>query len=87
MAQCRICHTLSVCDYWLWQPFGPTAAEDRHLMFTHPGWQYRGFPAIPVCDPCCEQISGGQSVTFFYKKVRYQWDPLTHTASIVTDVA
>jgi hypothetical protein len=46
-------------------------------MFTYPGWHYRGFPAIPVCDACAAQIRQGHSVTFLYQQVTYRYDGTT----------
>jgi hypothetical protein len=55
----------------MWQPFGPS--DDPRRDFAHPGWHYRGFPAIPVCDPCAARIAAQADVTFLYAKTRYHY--------------
>ncbi len=47
------------------------SAEDSRETFTVPGWHYRGFPAIPLCDQCKEKIQAGETVQFSYKGVTY----------------
>ena len=61
---CRICHAPRSA-IWLWQPCGPSDRIDD--AFACPGYHYRGFPAIPVCDTCRGKIKAGEPVTFTYK--------------------
>lgn len=67
MSKCRICKNEEAL--WSWQPLGP--AEDSRETFTAPGFHYRGFPVIPVCDDCKQNIQGGDEVQFDYKSITY----------------
>jgi len=68
MRKCRICKQHKQ-GLWAWQPFGP--AEFPRETFTVPGYYYRGFPVIPVCDECKEKIQAGETVQFDYKGTTY----------------
>ncbi len=67
MSKCRVCKEREA--EWSWQPFGP--AEDSRETFTVPGWHYRGFAVIPVCDQCKKRIQAGATVQFDYKRTTY----------------
>jgi len=67
MTKCRICKEREA--EWSWQPFGP--AKDSRETFTVPGWHYRGFPVIPVCETCKDKIQAGETVQFDYKRTTY----------------
>jgi hypothetical protein len=54
---------------WLWQPFGP---GENAKTFVTPGSQYRGFPALPVCDSCQDKVAAGEKVEFRYKSNLYK---------------
>lgn len=83
MAQCRICKDREA--QWSWQPFGP--AEDSRETFTVPGWHYRGFPVIPVCEVCKDKIQAGEVVQFDYKRTTYSCiEDEVWGATRVTDV-
>lgn len=70
--KCHICHT-QPAD-WVWQPFGPS--ED-YRCFTAPGWQYRGFPTLSVCNDCKQKIMDPARetphglITFEYRGTTY----------------
>lgn len=66
--KCQLCgEKQSEC--WLWQPFGPH--ESPRDAFAYPGYHYRGFPALKVCDTCKGEIANGEPVYFTYKGTRY----------------
>lgn len=67
MTKCRICGARSD---WSWQPFGPDAEAPR-AGFTAPGWHYRGFPIVPVCESCKRDIEHDMPVAFTLKGWRY----------------
>jgi hypothetical protein len=65
MAKCITCGKSEVAsDGWTWQPFGP---NDKIASFTTPGYHYRGFPALHVCDMCKLAIQRGESVAFRFR--------------------
>lgn len=66
ITKCAACHKNE--RVFLWQPCGP--ANDWNL-FMFPGWHYRGFSSVPICDECRKKIqSNTEPVTFrAYKKV------------------
>ena len=67
MSKCRSCKTNE--SVHTWQPFGP---DDSILCFTRPGYHYRGFPAIGICEDCKNNVENGNpGVIFTYKKTGY----------------
>jgi hypothetical protein len=66
-ANCRICGSTAIVS---WQPFGPSPDGPRSG-FSMPGWHYRGFPVVPVCDLCKTLIEHDQPVRFTWKGQRY----------------
>jgi hypothetical protein len=48
--KCQICKTNNT--EWAFQPFGP----DEKWSFSLPGYHYRGFATIKICDHCKEVI-------------------------------
>lgn len=80
MARCRICKE-NPREY-SWQPFGP---DEPQRSFYAPGWHYRGFIAIPVCDECKRKIQSDLTkipacdwskyrISFMYKEWPYVYD-------------
>ena len=67
MTKCRIRKDRQA--EWSWQPFGP--AQDSAETFTTPGWHYRGFAVIPICEDCKERVQMGDGVRFEYRGVTY----------------
>jgi len=67
MRKCRVCKEREA--EWAWQPLGP--AEAPRETFTTPGYFYRGFPVIPVCEICKEKVQAGETVQFDYKRTTY----------------
>ncbi|HUT15487.1 MAG TPA: hypothetical protein VMY98_04505 [Anaerolineae bacterium] len=67
MRKCRVCKEREA--EWSWQPFGP--AESSAETFATPGWHYRGFAVIPICDDCKDRVQMGDGVQFDYKGVTY----------------
>lgn len=63
--KCGICHNEEVV--WTMQPDGPS--ED--IVFAFPGYHYRGFMAVNVCDTCHDAILRGERVVFTYRDIRY----------------
>ena len=60
--RCAICRAED--PIWLWQPAGPDDAMRFSRAFTWPGWQTRGFLAVPCYDACKERIQYGADVSF-----------------------
>jgi len=67
MSKCRICKEREA--EWSWQPLGPS--DRPRETFTVPGWHYRGFAVIPVCEGCKDKIQAGETVQFDYKRTTY----------------
>lgn len=67
MAKCRVCRENE--SEWAWQPFGPSDSPDS---FMFPGWFYRGFVVVKVCDSCKKQFQNGSPLVFKYKYVLYR---------------
>ena len=65
--KCQVCKRNE--REWLWQPLGPS--EKDNDTFTLPGHQYRGFPAIAVCDACRLDIENGKETRYTYKGKAY----------------
>lgn len=55
--KCSICHLNR--SVYLWQPFGP---DESPLLFARPGYHYRGFPTVRVCEDCRRRILEGKPV-------------------------
>jgi len=70
MTRCVTCGKREIAsDGWTWQPFGP---DDKIAAFTTPGYHYRGFPALHVCDDCKRAIQNGETVVFRHKRGLYR---------------
>jgi len=67
MPRCRVCGQREA--EWSWQPLGP--AKSPRETFATPGWHYRGFAAIPVCEHCKDKVQQGLDVQFVYKGLTY----------------
>ncbi|NJO84558.1 MAG: hypothetical protein HC828_18495 [Blastochloris sp.] len=74
---CRICHQEPAS--YQWQPWGP---NESALLFTRPGYHYRGFATLPVCGACKDQIEAGATQIFRYKNTWYTFCATEHTAPI-----
>ena len=69
MAKCVTCGKSEIASNgWTWQPFGP---DDKIASFTTPGYHYRGFPALHVCDACKGIIETADAIRFHYKGQGY----------------
>ena len=64
---------------WSWQPFGP----DPNGSFAAPGYHYRGFPVIKVCDSCKKRVEEKSTVHFSYKGKPYT----VHQGVIVNNIS
>lgn len=59
MKRCQICKGKTA---WIWQPtISPGKARQT---FARPGYHYRGYMAVCVCDHCRERIKAGENVSF-----------------------
>jgi hypothetical protein len=75
MTKCAICGKSDSPDGMaIWQPFGPH--ERVRDAFEFPGFHYRGFPALHVCDACRNRVMTGHKVQFYYKGTTYILDEL-----------
>jgi hypothetical protein len=63
LKKCTVCGTETEM---LWQPLGPS--DSPRDCFPVSGWQYRGFPAVAVCEAHIDAIKGGADVEFKYKE-------------------
>ena len=67
MSRCQCCRVNE--SEWAWQPFGP---DDKITSFSVPGYHYRGFPALKICNDCKVDVENGHpGVVFTYKHVGY----------------
>lgn len=70
MKRCVSCK--QEADY-IWQPFGP----GEIMIFAAPGFHYRGFAALPLCDACKVRLETDDAeghphlIRFVYRKEGY----------------
>lgn len=72
MRKCAIVDCKEEATY-IWQPAGPGETPN---LFVRPGYHFRGFPAVPICDPHYTQLvtdtpEGSHVLRFTYRKVIY----------------
>jgi hypothetical protein len=67
--RCKVCGQLVAFGY-SWQPCGPSDSSRDN--FAYPGWHYRGFPVVFICEDCKERIERGDTVTFEYHKQQFK---------------
>ncbi len=67
-----------------WQPFGPADNCRDDESFMAPGFHYRGFPVLRVCDDCRGQLGNGEWLSFTYKGKQWHVEGETLRSDTIT---